>query len=661
MILLLVFFLPLGNSFSFPIKFIDDNGKTCILEKKPARVVSLVPAITEIIYKLGAQDTLKGITYHSDFPGTSEKAIVGGFSQPSIKAIVALNPDLIFISSRHTKIRNHFKNTTVRIIELKTDSVPDGLDTITRLGHLFDRDAQAQLIKSKIDADIDLISKKLSRIKPENKLRVLRIMGRNTLMTPGKDSFQNDLIQLAGGISHDFNKKGDVVTVTKQEWMQFNPQVIYGCGKDYEIEKLILTQPGWKDVDAVKNRRIYYFPCELTCRAATNTGYFVQWLASSIYGKAFALKDNRIFESSIVASKMIPPDFNYIESIRIADTHILDFLNKSLVIDLKTPMTIVSTLEGQRHGIQTIVNHYTPPQNWLIDHDHEIDSIRNRICTALDKDIEKTSILITGANMENLSIQKKTFKNLQVRAFVTAGVRSNAMRMGKSTAGYYEPGTINVILMTNMKLSPRAMTRAIITATEAKTAALLDMDIRTSYDKGKYKATGTGTDNVLVLEGTGMLLEKTGGHTKLGEMMASVVYDGVKEAVFKQNGLSADRNIFLRLKERGISIYELIDPQKTCACRQNKTQFVGDLEELLLDPRYADFIQMALTISDDYEKGLIKDLSAFEDFSKQIAGQISKGSQEEFTPMIKKDLPRVIKIGFNALVNGINHRNNQQE
>ena len=54
------------------------------------------------------------------------------------------------------------------------------------------------------------------------------------------------------------------------------------------------------------------------------------------------------------------------------------------------------------------------------------------------------------------------------------------MRMSVDEGPFYEPGTINIVLLTNMKLSPRAMARAIITATEAKTAALQDLDVRSS-------------------------------------------------------------------------------------------------------------------------------------------------------------------------------------
>jgi adenosylcobinamide amidohydrolase/ABC-type Fe3+-hydroxamate transport system substrate-binding protein len=653
---LVFLYLPMASTFSYSAEFVDDKNDPFVLTQPPCRVVSLVPAITEIIFKLGVQDALKGMTYHSSFSGASGKTIVGGFFGPSVTAIHKLNPDLIFISSLHTDVKAYFKDKNVLLVELKTTSVLDGINTISLLGQIFDKPEQARVIRSKIDEQIDLITQKLNRIKPDQKLRVMRLMGRDQLMTPGNDSFQNDLIRMSGGIPPDFDKKGAIVSVTKAEWMHFNPQVIYGCGQDSEIEQLILTQPGWKDVDAVKNKRIYYFPCDLTCRAATNTGYFVQWLASSIYGKQFALAENLFFEPRIIASKSISPDFDCIEKIRVDDTHILDFVNKSLVIDLKSPMAIVSSLEGRREGIQTIVNHYSPPQNWMIDHDHDIDAIRRRITKALDKNPAHTSVLITGADMDNLAVKTTRFKDLKVGAFVTAGVTSNAMRMGKSKGHYYEPGTINIILVTNMKLSPRAMTRAIITATEAKTAALLDMDIRTSYDDGAFRATGTGTDNVLVVEGTGPLLDHTGGHTKLGEMMAHVVYEGVQAAVLKQNSLDAERNIFLRLKERGISIYEVIALEKNCDCAQGKSRFASEVEALLLDPKYSGFLQITLSISDDYQKGLIKDLSSFEAFCRNIASDICGLDMDELEPMVQTDLPHVIRMGLNALLNGIHYR-----
>ena len=71
--------------------------------------------------------------------------------------------------------------------------------------------------------------------------------------------------------------------VELDEWRRFNPQVIYGCGGDRKTAETFFSLPGWKEVEAVRNGAVHYFDCDLTCRAATNTGYFVSWLAATIY------------------------------------------------------------------------------------------------------------------------------------------------------------------------------------------------------------------------------------------------------------------------------------------------------------------------------------------------------------------------------------------
>jgi len=227
--------------------------------------------------------------------------------------------------------------------------------------------------------------------------------------------------------------------------------------------------------------------------------------------------------------------------------------------------------------------------------------------------------------------------------------------MSEDEGKFYEPGTINIILLPNMKLTPRAMARAIISATEAKTAALQDLDIRSSYSSQIHQATGTGTDNIIVIQGTGIPIDNAGGHSKMGELIAKVVYEGVKEAIRKQNGLIADRHVFQRLKERNVSIYGGISEIK-CACCLKKRDFVGAVEEILLDPRYASFIESALVLSDDYEKGLIKDLSAYRLWCKMIAGDIAGKKIEKMREFVGLDnMPVVLKMALTAVLNGVYH------
>jgi len=197
---------------------------------------------------------------------------------------------------------------------------------------------------------------------------------------------------------------------------------------------------------------------------------------------------------------------------------------------------------------------------------------------------------------------------MKVAALVTAGVRSNAVRMSSDEGKFYEPGTINIILMTNCRLTARAMSRAIITATEAKTAALQDLDIRSTHTGRFHQATGTGTDNIIVVEGDGVRIDNAGGHSKMGELVAKAVYYGVMEAIFKQNGIIRKRNVFQRLKERRISIYDLI-PDDGLKPLMSRMQAGKTLEALLLEPKYAAFIETALAVSDQAEIGLIKNLN----------------------------------------------------
>ena len=639
------------------LAFQDDLGKDINLRCPPERVVSIVPSMTEIIVALGAEDTLQAVTYHSTLPpGVVNKDIVGGFFSPSITAIEAHAPEVIFASPLQENVRRYFSAKDCQVITLKTESIADSYKEILLLGTIFDTQDKAHAVVSKIQDELELIRNKTDQIPEPEKKRVIRLMGRNTVMTPGEDSFQNKMIRLAGGIPPRFGKTGSIVSVSQEEWQAFNPQVIYGCGGDRKVAQKFLSEPGWKDVEAVQNGQMYWFPCDLTCRAATNTGYFVSWLAATIYAQAFSRPENLIREQKVNRFRPINLDLGFVTKAGIASSRIYDFINKSLIIDLKKPMAVVSTLEGQREGILHVGNHFSPPPCWMIGHTQGLQGVRSRVFATIGLSEKDSSFLFTGADMDNLSVQEETYQDMHVYALVTAGVRSNAVRMSRDEGRFYEPGTgtINILIMSNMRLSPRAMTRAIISATEAKTAALLDMDVRSAYSPLQYRATGTGTDNVLVVQGAGRLLDNAGGHSKLGELIAKAVYAGVQEAIYKQNSLSTKRNVFQRLKDRKISLHSLVS-EINCQCSpQSKNNLIAGVEEALLDPTYSNFLEAALTISDDYEKGLISDLSAFRMWCKEIASELAVKPVNKMQDLVKKEnLPQVQEIAFNALFNGI--------
>jgi adenosylcobinamide amidohydrolase len=419
------------------------------------------------------------------------------------------------------------------------------------------------------------------------------------------------------------------------------------------VAAAFFNDEGYREVSAVRNHRIYYFPCDLTCRIATNTGHFVAWLSARIYRESYAEPKNQIQPDGIIDHRNLTIDLPYIKRAHIVRSRIADFLHKTLIIDFSVPQTILSTLEGQRSGIAAIGNHSSPPPYWGIAHQYGLEEVRSTVYATLGRSGTQAAILFTGADMDHLSVKHFSFKDLTVCALVTAGVRSNAVRTSRDEGRFYEPGTINILLLPNARLSPRAMSRAIITATEAKTAALADMDVRSAYLAQHYQATGTGTDNIIVAEGTGVPLDNAGGHSKMGELIAKAVYQGVQEAVYTQNGLVTDRHIFARLRERHISPYSLVS-NVTCDCLPDTSMAGKELETVLLDPRYAGFLEAAFAVSDDDEAGLLADTQAFERWCGQVAADIAGRPLTETRELVPDDgMPRIQRMALNAILNGV--------
>lgn len=173
---------------------------------------------------------------------------------------------------------------------------------------------------------------------------------------------------------------------------------------------------------------------------------------------------------------------------------------------------------------------------------------------------EKVSGMGTAASMENVAIETLRFEELTVTALVTGGIETNGGRVG-DPAEYYKPlekpvkyGTINIMLLLDCDLDPGTLARALVTCTEAKTAAIQELMDGSKYSCGL--ATGSGTDQTIILcnaEST-LLLDGAGKHSKLGELIGKTVIAAVKKALAKQSGLSPkmQHNAFRRLKRFGV-------------------------------------------------------------------------------------------------------------
>jgi len=204
---------------------------------------------------------------------------------------------------------------------------------------------------------------------------------------------------------------------------------------------------------------------------------------------------------------------------------------------------------GHSHGLPAgVIN---DPESY-----REIISERNGLPS------EYCATLGTAANMNNAVIISEKFRELEVVAVCTGGVETNAGRAGDPASVYenedgfekiegteeaVEHGTINTMLFISRELTPGAMVRVVMTATEAKTAVLQELAVNSRYSD--RLATGTGTDQISVasMRNTGKPLTSAGKHSKFGELIGKSVYRAIKKTLALQNKLTPEGQCSVRV------------------------------------------------------------------------------------------------------------------
>ncbi|HWQ62672.1 MAG TPA: adenosylcobinamide amidohydrolase [Negativicutes bacterium] len=295
--------------------------------------------------------------------------------------------------------------------------------------------------------------------------------------------------------------------------------------------------------------------------------------------------------------------------------------NQSISVSFKKPRKVLSTSlqnGGYHEGLTGIFNHNCGPD----DGSHP----RLRAATYQEHmrvlargaglDPDKTTGMGTAARMENVAIAVKEYRELVVTAIATAGVEGNGGRVG-DPASHYDPvekspapklGTINIMLIMDADMSPGTLARALVTCTEAKTAALQELMVGSLYSTGL--ATGSGTDQTIVLANpqSPLYFEGAGKHNKLGELIGLAVMQAVKEALLKQNWLSAEKqhSVLRRMWRFGVTEEALWQDYLAAAVQpMDKESFMQSLRQWERDPQAVVQTSLYVHLLDQLQWGLL--------------------------------------------------------
>ncbi|HQL65047.1 MAG: Vitamin B12-binding protein precursor [candidate division TA06 bacterium ADurb.Bin131] len=226
-----------------------------IQKQYPERVVSLGPYITENLLLLGVDKKIVGITIHDRLEIKKNRVIVGTLLDPNIEAIIRLKPDIVIASKEGNRKQTveKIKNLGITVETLEEVITYNDLKkNFLTLAKIFGKTDEANQIISNID-------KKLADIKksrPKNRKKVFWQLGTKPLVTVGENTYFNQLTMIAGGTNIFADIKTKYITISAEEVIKRNPDVIIGMGME-ENTQIFEFWKQFKNIEAVKKNKIF--------------------------------------------------------------------------------------------------------------------------------------------------------------------------------------------------------------------------------------------------------------------------------------------------------------------------------------------------------------------------------------------------------------------
>lgn len=267
---------------------VDDLGRRVAFLHSPCRVVSLIPAATEIIYALGAEHCLAGRSTWDDYPPeVADVPDVGRAIGADVERVVARRPDVVLLIAGSDNARSveDFQRLGVTCLVFRLNRLPELRSTIERLGRLLGRSTAADSIWNAIERDLQDVRERTARLEQPV---VYYDIAYPPPITIGRGSYLDSLIMIAGGRNAFHDVQAPSPTVSLEAIAVRDPEVIlFPVGDAWTGAAGPAERPLWSNLRAVRTGNVRRVDADLLHRLGPRVGRAVRSLAAVIHPEAF--------------------------------------------------------------------------------------------------------------------------------------------------------------------------------------------------------------------------------------------------------------------------------------------------------------------------------------------------------------------------------------
>jgi len=251
-------------------------------------MLSLAPSITEMLFALGLDEQIVGVTEYCDFPVAAQTKPKVGYANPNVETIVALKPDLVLAPRDFLRADLQAKLEQIKIptfiLDAKTlEDIPLQIQT---LGRIVERTSKADAVAAAIRQRLAEIHRKAESLQPR---RVLYVLNSEPLITVGPGSFIHQMIGLAGGINVAAQAATPYPRVSMEMVLKEDPEVlVFPVGAVEAVRRSEQQQwQRWTSLSAIKHQRISEISSNLLNRPGPRIVEGLEQLAKAIHPEAF--------------------------------------------------------------------------------------------------------------------------------------------------------------------------------------------------------------------------------------------------------------------------------------------------------------------------------------------------------------------------------------
>ena len=263
----------------------DDFGDTIVVAAAPARIVSLNPTTTELLYAIGAGARLVGRTSYDIIPAAvSAVPDLGPGLRPNVEAVLSARPDLVILyaSEDNRDAARRLRAARVPTVAYKVDRIADFARVMLALGRITGDTAAARVT---VDTVGRTLASTLARTAALPHPRVFWFLWESPLLAVGGGSFLSEMLTVAGARNVYDSLPEPSPSITFEDLVRRDPDIVLASAT---TRARMLADPRWRTLRAVRERRVLVFDTTIVNGPSARVGASAVALATLLHPDAFA-------------------------------------------------------------------------------------------------------------------------------------------------------------------------------------------------------------------------------------------------------------------------------------------------------------------------------------------------------------------------------------